>query len=120
MAHRGGPSIAKFRERRPNGHQGFRNKATPGEWSDGCATIDGTLAIDFGRRRSSRRRLNEAGDVVSDVVCPTLLPWCRSQHLPSDGRCARNFERSRGYARSRAWRSGRVDGPMGKLTVESR
>jgi CDP-diacylglycerol---glycerol-3-phosphate 3-phosphatidyltransferase len=37
-----------------------------------CATIDGTLAIDFGQKGLFGGILNEAGDVVSDVVL--LLP----------------------------------------------
>jgi CDP-diacylglycerol--glycerol-3-phosphate 3-phosphatidyltransferase len=32
------------------------------------ATIDGTLAIDFGRKSRLGGILNEVGDVVSDVV----------------------------------------------------
>ena len=34
----------------------------------GCATIDGTLAIDFGQKSRLGGVLNEVGDVVSDVV----------------------------------------------------
>ena len=37
-----------------------------------CATIDGTLAIDFGQKSLFGGILNEVGDVVSDVVL--LLP----------------------------------------------
>jgi CDP-diacylglycerol---glycerol-3-phosphate 3-phosphatidyltransferase len=38
-----------------------------------CATIDGTLAIDFGQRSHLGGILNEVGDIVSDVVL--LIPF---------------------------------------------
>jgi len=86
----------------------------------GCATIDGTLAIDFGQKSRLGGVLNEAGDVVSDVCCSYLgsvVPFSAS----SVGRslCSQFRAKSR-VCRSRACGSRRVDGPMARLTVESR
>ena len=81
----------------------------------GCATIDGTLAIDFGQKSRLGGVLNEVGDVVSDVVVPILgFRGAVLSIFRRDGRCARNFERSRGHARSRAWRLATGGWPNGQ------
>jgi hypothetical protein len=88
----------------------------------GCATIDGTLAIDFGQKSRLGGVLNEVGDVVSDVVLFLPLAFVvLSQYLPSGRSLCSQFR-----AKSRACsvpRSAARDGWMAqwaRLTVDSR
>ena len=82
----------------------------------GCATIDGTLAIDFGQKSRLGGVLNEAGDVVSDVVLflplASVVPFSASSVgtvvvLAISSEVAGMLGPALGGSR-------RVDGPMGK------
>jgi len=82
----------------------------------GCATIDGTLAIDFGQKSRLGGVLNEVGDVVSDVVLflplASVVPFSASSVgtvvvLAISSEVAGMLGPALGGSR-------RVDGPMGK------
>lgn len=82
----------------------------------GCATIDGTLAIDFGQKSRLGGVLNEIGDVVSDVVLflplASVVPFSASSVgtvvvLAISSEVAGMLGPALGGSR-------RVDGPMGK------
>jgi CDP-diacylglycerol--glycerol-3-phosphate 3-phosphatidyltransferase len=82
----------------------------------GCATIDGTLAIDFGQKSRLGGVLNEVGDVVSDVVLFLPLAFVVPFSASSVGTVVVLAISSEvaGMLGPALGGSRRVDGPMGK------
>jgi CDP-diacylglycerol--glycerol-3-phosphate 3-phosphatidyltransferase len=81
-----------------------------------CATIDGTLAIDFGQKSRLGGILNEVGDVVSDVVLLVPLAFVAPFTASSVGAIVVLTIASEvaGMLGPMVGGSRRVDGPMGK------
>jgi CDP-diacylglycerol---glycerol-3-phosphate 3-phosphatidyltransferase len=81
-----------------------------------CATIDGTLAIDFGQKSRLGGALNEVGDVVSDVVLLLPLAFVAPFTASSVGAIVVLTIASEvaGMLGPVIGGSRRVDGPMGK------
>jgi CDP-diacylglycerol--glycerol-3-phosphate 3-phosphatidyltransferase len=81
-----------------------------------CATIDGTLAVDFGQKSRLGGILNEVGDVVSDVVLLLPLTFVAPFTASSVGAVVVLTISSEvaGMLGPVFGGSRRVDGPMGK------
>jgi CDP-diacylglycerol---glycerol-3-phosphate 3-phosphatidyltransferase len=81
-----------------------------------CATIDGTLAIDFGQKSLFGGILNEVGDVISDVVLLLPLAFVGPFTPVSVGAIVVLTVASEvaGMLGPMIGGSRRVDGPMGK------
>jgi CDP-diacylglycerol--glycerol-3-phosphate 3-phosphatidyltransferase len=82
----------------------------------GCATIDGTLAIDFGQKSRLGGVLNEVGDVLSDAVLFLPIAFVVPFSTPSVGTLVALtiFSEVAGMLGPALGGSRRVDGPMGK------